>query len=154
MQFYKKQIRKNVLRIYTYEIVTRSSMGQWHEVFPARSMHLCQVIRSWKHCCQIKLTSHSCKQATVILVCETFHLIRLLGSVATHFTKVYVLRIEISWKFHFVLIVIQMIKSSHKFAHVTTAELSWHVQNCVLIWTSFVKQGQHDFFFKIWIICS
>ena len=26
-----------------------------------------------------------------------------------------------------------MIQSGHNFAHVTTAELSWHVQNCDLI---------------------
>ena len=27
-----------------------------------------------------------------------------------------------------------MIESSHNFAHVTAAELLWHVQNCDMIW--------------------
>ena len=40
-------------------------------------------------------------------------------------------------KFQFPLIFILMIQSSHNFAHVMTAELSWHVQNCALIWSLF-----------------
>ena len=39
---------------------------------------------------------------------------------------------EILWKFS-AAIVIVMIQLGHKFAHVTTAKLSWHVQNCDLI---------------------
>ena len=35
---------------------------------------------------------------------------------------------------------ITMIQSGHKFAHVTTAELSWHVQICVPIRAIFFKQ--------------
>ena len=40
---------------------------------------------------------------------------------------------------------ILMIQSGHKFAHVTTAQLSWHVQNCDLVSYLFIKQKQHDF---------
>ena len=38
-----------------------------------------------------------------------------------------------SWnleKILFALDLIMMIRPGHKFAHVTTAQLSWHVQNC------------------------
>ena len=38
-----------------------------------------------------------------------------------------------------------MTQSSHKFAHVMTALLSWHVQNCDLIWSLFNKLEQHIF---------
>ena len=34
------------------------------------------------------------------------------------------------WKIIFAVIMILMIRSYHKFAHVTTAQLSWHAQNC------------------------
>ena len=43
---------------------------------------------------------------------------------------VYEIKIEIS----FAIILILMIQSGHNFAHVMTAELSWHVQNCGLNW--------------------
>ena len=36
-----------------------------------------------------------------------------------------------------------MIQSDHNVAHVTTAELSWHVQNCDLIGWLFCKQEHH-----------
>ena len=39
----------------------------------------------------------------------------------------------------FDLVVVLMTKSGHNFAHVTTAQLSWHVQNCDLIWSLFAK---------------
>ena len=39
-----------------------------------------------------------------------------------------------SCEINIVVITILMIQSGHKFAHVTTAELSSHVQNCGLIW--------------------
>ena len=42
------------------------------------------------------------------------------------------------------VIIILMVQSAHNFAHVTTAELSWHVQNCDLIRSSFFKQEQHE----------
>ena len=42
--------------------------------------------------------------------------------------------IEILWKLFLLLTLILMIQSGHKLAHVTTAELSWHVQNCDIIW--------------------
>ena len=34
----------------------------------------------------------------------------------------------------FVQIKILLIRTSHKFAHATRAELSWHVQDCDMIW--------------------
>ena len=43
---------------------------------------------------------------------------------------------EISWKL-FALMLIAMIRSSNNFTHVTTAGLSWHVQNCDLICSLF-----------------
>ena len=36
-------------------------------------------------------------------------------------------------------ITILIIQSGYKFAHVTTAQLSWHVQNCDLIWLLIFK---------------
>ena len=44
---------------------------------------------------------------------------------------------EISCEILFVLIIFLMIRSGHNFAHVTTAELSWHVQNCDMTWLPF-----------------
>ena len=38
-----------------------------------------------------------------------------------------------------------MIQKSYNFAHVTTAELSWHVQNYDLVGTLFLKKEQYDF---------
>ena len=38
-------------------------------------------------------------------------------------------------KIPFAIIRIPMIHSGHNFAHDTTAQLSWHVQNCDLIWS-------------------
>ena len=51
------------------------------------------------------------------------------------------LLIEISWKFS-VLIMILMVWSGHKFAQVTTPQLSWHVQSCDLFRTLFIMQEQ------------
>ena len=44
-----------------------------------------------------------------------------------------------------VVLMILMIQWGHKFAHVTTAQLSWHVQNYDLIGSLFVKEEQHEF---------
>ena len=38
-----------------------------------------------------------------------------------------------------------MVQSVHKFAHATTAQLSWHVQNCDLIRSLFFKQEQAEY---------
>ena len=43
------------------------------------------------------------------------------------------------------LILSYMIRLDHNFAHDTTAELSWHVQNCDLIGSFFLKKQQHLF---------
>ena len=55
--------------------------------------------------------------------------------------KSYEVMIQILWghdsnlvKMHFTLILLLRIKSGHDFAHATTAELSWHVQNYDLVW--------------------
>ena len=59
-------------------------------------------------------------------------------------------------KIIFALILIMMIQTVHNFAHVTTAMLLWHKQNCELIRGLFCKQEQQIFFFfyKIWIMSS
>ena len=52
----------------------------------------------------------------------------------THFTNEF---INHNWKsviIVFVIIFILTILSGRNFAHATTAKLSWHVQNCDLIW--------------------
>ena len=57
------------------------------------------------------------------------------ATAGSHFTKGLW---AINWnlaKLLFTLILIVLIQSAHNFAHVTTAELSWHVQNCNLIWS-------------------
>ena len=38
-----------------------------------------------------------------------------------------------------------MISSGHTFAHGTTAQLSWHVQNCDLVGSPLSKLEQNDF---------
>ena len=43
------------------------------------------------------------------------------------------------------LILIVMVWSSHNFSHVTTAELSWHVQNCELIRPYFYARARRIF---------
>ena len=52
-----------------------------------------------------------------------------------HLAKIYDV---ISWN-----IMITIITSGHNFAHVMTAQLSWHVQSCGLIWSlkSYLKHG-------------
>ena len=45
----------------------------------------------------------------------------------------------------FALILILTISSSPNFAHVMTAQLSCHVQNCVLMWSLFYPHLQHSF---------
>ena len=51
-----------------------------------------------------------------------------------HFTNDYSFVIQIRWKFHSTLIQVIGKWSLWKFAHVTTALLSYHVQNVVAIW--------------------
>ena len=43
-------------------------------------------------------------------------------------------------------------QSGHKFAHVTTAQLSWHVQDCDLIWLLFWHKNRLKFLtrFELW----
>ena len=43
------------------------------------------------------------------------------------------------------VIMILMIWAGPKFAHATTSQLSWYVQNCDLIRSIFFKQEQHEF---------
>ena len=56
-------------------------------------------------------------------------------------------------KIYFPLNIILIIQSGYKFADVTTAQLSWHVQSCGLIWSLLVKQETHEFvqtIFRLW----
>ena len=50
------------------------------------------------------------------------------------------------------MIVFLMIQSGDKFAYVTTAQLSWHMQNCNL-WLdhNFLSKSNMSFY-KIWIV--
>ena len=48
-------------------------------------------------------------------------------------------------KFPVAVIFILIIQSGYNYAHATTAQLSWHVQNCDLIWSIFAKSEQHRF---------
>ena len=64
----------------------------------------------------------------------------------------------------FALIMILIIQSGYKFAHVATAELLQHVQNCGLIWSVFLCFGTqmvtlflckgNTNFLKFWIMSS
>ena len=58
-----------------------------------------------------------------------------------HFTKYICAHNWNLRKIHLILMIQSM--SSHNFAHVMTAELSWHVQNCGLNWWLFWMQEQH-----------
>ena len=46
---------------------------------------------------------------------------------------------------HIALIWLLIIQSAHHFAHATTAQLSWHVQNYELIWCVFFTKEQYYF---------
>ena len=49
-----------------------------------------------------------------------------------------IIMIQIPLKIHFVIIPILAIRLLQIFGHATTAQLSWHVQNCVVInWLKF-----------------
>ena len=50
-------------------------------------------------------------------------------------------------KIIFAVIFLLTIQSGHKFAHVTTAQLSWHVQNCELIRPIYFVYEEDFFFF-------
>ena len=56
----------------------------------------------------------------------------------------YELIIQIFWKVSLLWYPILMIQSNYKFAHVMTAQLSWHVQNCDQIGSLYFKQEQHE----------
>ena len=59
--------------------------------------------------------------------------------------RVYELKLQIFQKIVLTVIIILAIQSGHTFEHVMTAQLSWHVQNCDLITSTFFKQEQHEF---------
>ena len=50
------------------------------------------------------------------------------------------------WRFFFAVIFILMMQPGHEFAHVTTALLSWHVQNYVLVRSLFFTKSNTIFF--------
>ena len=64
----------------------------------------------------------------------------------THFTKSLWAHDWNIMKTKFALNLFIMIKPGCSFAHATTAELSWHVQNCNWIWWLFVKKKKTIFF--------
>ena len=55
------------------------------------------------------------------------------------------------WRFFFAVIFILMMQPGHEFAHVTTALLSWHVQNHDMIRSLFFTKS-NTIFSKIWIM--
>ena len=63
----------------------------------------------------------------------------------THFTNALWVHKWNLVKIIFNCFMILMIQSDCNFAHVTTAQLSWHVQNCDLIWSLFFKSEQQKF---------
>ena len=69
----------------------------------------------------------------------------------THFTKALW---AYNWnlvKIIFPVILILEIQSCNSFAHVKTAELSWHVQNWDIILLSFTILEQHIFLIRFWL---
>ena len=58
---------------------------------------------------------------------------------------VYELRTQILWKFVVAFAWKIIIRSGHNFAHATTAELLWHVQNCDRIVYLELKLQQRNF---------
>ena len=70
----------------------------------------------------------------------------------THFTKSLWAHNWNLVKIYFTLILILMIQSGHKFADVTTAKLSWHLQICDLISLLFSMEKQKLYLYKIWIL--
>ena len=53
-----------------------------------------------------------------------------------------------SHEYYLVPIQILMIQSGHNFAHATTPQMSWHVQNCGLIISLFFIQELHVYFLQ------
>ena len=107
-------------------------------------------------------TRHNCKWViTPLLKCYTLmsscfglvpvHLAKAIEWVLAktlpgdHFTKQLWAHYSNLVKMHFALIWILTIRSGHNFAHVTTAELSVHVQNCDPIGLLFIKWKQYAF---------
>ena len=63
----------------------------------------------------------------------------LWGRAVTHCTNGFWAHDRNLVKIDFALILMTMIQSGHNFAHVTTTQLSWHVQNYDLIWSLFFE---------------
>ena len=62
--------------------------------------------------------------------------------------------ITFSWqRLFFIIILFLVMKSGHNFAHVTTVQLSWHVQNCDLIGSLLFKYLATCIFarFVLWV---
>ena len=53
-------------------------------------------------------------------------------------------------KIRFDLITLLLVQARHKFAHVTTAELSWHVRNCGLLASLIVAMKSNMIFTRFW----
>ena len=69
-----------------------------------------------------------------------------------HFTNNFSITIQMWWKFHFALIPILIKWSLHYLAHGTTAGLSWHMPNFVVIWLSVIESELKWNFHQIWIV--
>ena len=61
---------------------------------------------------------------------------------------VYHLLIEIVQKIFLAVIYLLIIQSGHKFAHNTTAQLSWQVHNFDVIWISFFTEEYYKTLYK------
>ena len=77
----------------------------------------------------------------------------LQGTLGPMSQRAYEIRIENLVKFIIAFILILIMQSGHKFAHVTTAQLPWHVQKCDLIWLLCWSKINMNFG-KIWIMSS
>ena len=69
-----------------------------------------------------------------------------------HFTNNFSITIQKWWKFHFALIQILIKWSLQNLAHGTTAGLSWHVPNFVVIWSPLIKLELNEISieFELW----
>ena len=69
-----------------------------------------------------------------------------------HFTNNFSITIQMWWKFHFALIQVLIKWSLQNFAHDTTAGLSWHVHNFVVICSTVIELELNEFSieFELW----
>ena len=83
------------------------------------------------------LAPYIARSSAVMILIVTVHVF------GTYFTKDLWVHNWNLVKILFAVIIIVMIQLGHNFAHVTTAQLSWHEESCDLIWSLFSKQERH-----------